>query len=284
MLLLLVPTLANLFSLGYYLSLRSDLDLPPQTARKTLQTIALATPIYVYTLLLCLSYLSQKTVSRHWSTTIHLSTVLFLTWFSQFLDAILPAAGDLFSTIGSNTVTKEYRTLQIIQALQPILLLPALVLVLVIPRGPALHFPAEKIFTPKTLETLKERHTEQLAANPDTPRIPDVLNPRIPNVTTEVQSGVWGAILFSFATPVIWKGYTSLSMDLWDLPLPMANMRSMNAFRKMKAAYGDTQKQRRSRQHRALWADRLPAGWSLLIKVFKVNSFLFTVRKSPVVN
>lgn len=192
---------------------------------------------------------------------------------------ILPADGDLFSTIGSNAVSKEYRTLQIIQALQPVLLLPAVVLALVMPRGPALHFPAEKIFTPKTLETLKERHAEQMSTNPDTPTIPDVLNPRIPNVTTEVQSGVWDAILFSFATPVIWKGYTSLSMDLWDLPLPMANMRSMNAFKKMKAAYGDTQKQRKSRQHRAQWADRLPPGWSLLIKVFKVNKFLFSVRK-----
>jgi hypothetical protein len=45
-----------------------------------------------------------------------------------------------------------------------------------------------------------------------------------------------------------------------------------------KAAYGDTQKQHKSRKHRKHWADRLPAGWSLLIKVFKVNRFLFSVR------
>lgn len=269
----------NLFSLGYYLSLRDELDLSPHISRKTLQTITLATPIYVYSLFLCLVYLSQKTVAYHWATTIHLSSILFVAWFCQFLDLILPADGDLFSTVGSNTVIREYRILQVIQALQPVLLLPALVLVLAMPRGPALHFPAEKIFTPKTLETLKERHTEQVAADPNAPRIPDVLDPRKPNVTTEVQSGVWDAVLFSFATPVIWKGYTSLSMDLWDLPLPMANMRSMNAFRNMKAAYGDTQKQRKSRKHRKHWADRLPAGWSLLIKVFKVNRFLFSVRE-----
>lgn len=246
-----------------------------------LETIALTAPIYVYALLLCVPYLSQKTVGPHWSTTIHLSTILFITWFCQLLDVILPAEGDLFSTIGSDTVkvSKEYRTLQILLALQPVLLLPALVLAIVIPRGPALHFPAEKIFTPKTLETLKERHAEQLATDPNAPRIPDALNPRIPNVTTEVQSGVWGAILFSYATPVIWKGYTALSMDLWDLPLPKANMRSMNQFRKMKEAYGATQKKRKGRSANTPWIDRLPAGWSLLIKVFRVNKGLFLARK-----
>jgi hypothetical protein len=279
--LLLIPAVATLFSLGYYLSLHNELQLSPSTARKTLQTIALTAPIYIYALLLCVPYLSQKTVGPHWNTTIHLSTILSITWFCALLDVILPAEGDLFSTIGSNTIPKEYRTLQILQALQPILLLPALALALVIPRGPALHFPAEKIFTPKTLETLKERHAERVAADPNAPRIPDALNPRIPNVTTEVQTGVWGAILFSYATPVIWKGYTALSMDLWDLPLPKANMRSMNQFRKIKEAYGATQKKRKGRHANAPWIDRLPAGWSLLIKVFRVNSGLFLAREFP---
>ncbi|KAJ9107494.1 hypothetical protein QFC21_000949 [Naganishia friedmannii] len=280
---LLVPTLTNLFTLGYYLSTRSDLGLSEVAARKTLQTIVLLTPIYVYALTLCVPYLSLKNVAQHWNTTIHLCTILFITWFSQFMDVILPAQDDLFSTIGQDNgraISKEHRTLQILLALQPLLILPATILAFFISRGPALHFPAEKIFTPKTLATLKERHAERLLEDPSTPQVPDALNPRIPNVTTEVQSGVLGALLFSFATPVIWKGYTSLSMDLWDLPLPKADMRSMNLFRKFKEEYGATQKQRHARHNRRRWIDRLPAGWSLLIKVFKVNSTLFFVQST----
>ncbi|KAJ9123263.1 hypothetical protein QFC22_001460 [Naganishia vaughanmartiniae] len=280
---LLVPAVTNLFTLGYFLSIRSDLDLSASADRKTLQTIVLLAPIYVYALILCVPYLSQKNVAQHWNTTIHLCTILFITWFSQFMDVILPAQDDLFSTIGQDNgrvFSKEHRTLQVFQALQPLLLLPATILAFVIPRGPALHFPAEKIFTPKTLATLKERHAEKLLADRSTPQVPDALNPRIPNVTTEVQSGVWDALLFSFATPVIWKGYTSLSMDLWDLPLPKADMRSMNLFREFKEEYGSTQKQRHARQNRKRWIDRLPAGWSLLIKVFKVNRTLFFVQST----
>lgn len=283
---LLIPAATNLFTLGYYLSTRAELNLSESVHQKTLQTIVLLTPIYVYLLALCVPYLSQKNVAPHWNTTIHLCTILFITWFSQFMDVILPSQEDLFSTIGQNngkSSSKEHRTLQILLALQPLLVLPATILAFFIPRGPALHFPAEKIFTPKTLTTLKERHAEQVLADPSTPSIPDVLNPRIPNVTSEVQSGVWGALIFSFATPVIWKGYTSLSMDLWDLPLPRAGLRSMNLFRKFKEEYGATQKKRRGRQDRERWIDRLPAGWSLLIKVFKVNKTLFLVRKYPMI-
>ncbi|KAJ9112543.1 hypothetical protein QFC19_000558 [Naganishia cerealis] len=67
-------------------------------------------------------------------------------------------------------------------------------------------------------------------------------------------------------------------MDLWDLPLAKADMRSMNLFRQIREEYGETQKKRKRRQDRRRWIDRLPAGWSLLLKVVKVNRFLFSVQ------
>jgi hypothetical protein len=82
---------------------------------------------------------------------------------------------------------------------------------LFIRRGPPLHVDPRIIYPPKITNSI--------------PPLDPILDPSKPNLTEEAEVTVAEWMLFSYATNVIKKGYTAETMDVWDLPVLMANMR-----------------------------------------------------------
>jgi hypothetical protein len=186
---LLLPTLSNLFAFGWYLGNNHGY------AKSTLAILAGIIPVHVYALSLGLLHLSQSSVAQHYATTIHEATLLTVTWLCQIVFVMLPDAtiargdNDVFSPLASTT-WDMYNI-----ALQPLLLFPALVIVVaVIPRGPELYFPMEKLFTKQLLDSMKEHYAQNEKGSASIPE----LNDRIANVTPELSSTVLGSILFLY--------------------------------------------------------------------------------------
>lgn len=291
--------MVDLFTLGYLLSIRRNLfsSLPHPLITYLIQHSAALSPVLIYSCVLTLLWLTQQNdVSRHWSTTRHLALVLAVAWFCLASSVVVPSQWDLFSNALSHLdefVKRSLRTIQILQASQALLIIPALVLTLAIPRGPPLHFPLEKFLPAKSIQQMKDKLAEkQQEADPTTmtgtsggDEAPlagsSALSTTSANVTTEAENSVFGAFLYSYATPVIRKAQRLLSLDVWDLPIVTHDMRAMVLHRRMKDVYGQTQKTRKSaRKNKDRWLDRLPEGWSLLAKVFYVNRMPFAARKS----
>lgn len=292
---LLPPTVVDLFTLGYFISLKNAFALLPRPLFTYLvQHASALAAVLIYSCVLTLLWLTQQhDVPRHWATTRHLALVLAVAWFCLVSAVIVPSTWDLFSPAPKHLdedVKRALRTIQIMEASQVLLLLPATLLTLAIPRGPPLHFPLDKFLPAKAIQQMKEKQAEKQAAdeaNGDAPRsdsaqrrIEQALSADLANVTTEAENSVFGAALYSYATPVLRKAQRLLSLDIWDLPIVTHDMRAMVLHRRMKDVYGATQKTRKSaRKNKARWLDRLPEGWSLLAKVFYVNRKPFAARE-----
>jgi hypothetical protein len=286
LLLLLFPTLTNLFSLGYYLSTS------PRVWSTTL-ILSLPIPSHLYLLLLGLGWIGQKNVPQHWAVTIHQAVALSILWICQAIFVVLPdkssSSGavrgthnnDYFSPIEGTQ--REMRLVQFCIALQPVILLPALILLVgFVRRGPELHFPLKELYTAKVYSQLEEHYAEQEKQNVNAGagrdhQLPAPLDPNVSNVSGESSCTLISYVLFLYAEPLMQKGKTATSFNIWDLPVMRRNMRALYSFKHMRAIYGDTRKLRRKSARRGMvgWADGLPPGYSLLAKVFLANTPLF---------
>jgi hypothetical protein len=240
----------------------------------------LLVPFHVYLLFQAIDYFSLNDVERHWCLTVHLSAVLFVGFFTQFVTALLPAdpsvqvgsAGNLLLVVTDG----RSGAIEALRVLQPALLFISGILVGTTPRGPKLYFPLEKIYTPKTIASLKE-----LAASDEaTPSSKTALDPSVPNVTGEASGSVIDYLFFNYCQAVINTAQTSISLDVWDLPVVRASMRALGLYKTMRKAYGETQKKRVTARDARKAGRALPPGWNLLWKVYKVNGTQFAIRKS----
>lgn len=279
--LLLIPSLVNLWTLGYFLG-NIGLANARSAGPTTLAILVGAIPLHVYALYLAGHHLSQKNVAQHWATTVHMAVLLSVTWLCQAVFVILPDAtidrgnNDVFSPLPDTNW--ESRMVQFNFGLQPLLLLPALiVIVAVVPRGPKLYFPMEVLYTKQIIASLKEHYAAKGLPATSTP---DPLNDRIPNVTPEVNCTIMGVILFLHVEPLLHKAKKATSFNVWDLPILQRNMRSMFAFQHIKSVYGDTRKLKRRQERHGIMGriDKLPEGYNLLAKVFIANKGLFVIE------
>ena len=270
----------NLLSLGFYLGNTSDHS--SGIATSTLAIHLLCLSVHICTLCFAGIHVSQNNVAQHWATTVHMATILSVTWLCQAVFVMLPDAtvtrgnNDLFAPLPHTS--REMALVQANIALQPLLLFPALVVIVAaVRRGPQLYFPMEKLYSKQVITSLKEQHAEK--GSPAT-SIPDSLNDRIPNVTPEVSTTIIGTVLFLHVEPLLHKAKKATSFNVWDLPILQRNMRSMFAFRHMKNVYGDTRKLKRRYERRGIMGriDRLPEGYNLLAKVFIANKGLFMLE------
>ncbi|THH04398.1 hypothetical protein EW145_g5549, partial [Phellinidium pouzarii] len=83
-------------------------------------------------------------------------------------------------------------------------------------RGPALHFPSERIYSEKTLSVA--------TTFPEN------------NVCGITDASPWGVVMFSYTTAVVMLGYTAKSLEIADLPIVPGSMRAMSLYTRMKAA------------------------------------------------
>jgi len=191
------------------------------------KTKAISIPVFILashmpTLMTMYWFLSHDTVRTNWQTTIHLSVDLFVQFLVIAMLVLLPPtappsrrASALF--IDAYFVqTDAFRiphlsAYSILYRLLPILQLVPLIIVCFIRRGPPIHLPLDVIYPPKIIDAIPADH--------------ESLDPNQRNVSEEVEANVVEWLIFSYATPVIKKGSTAESMNVWDVPVLPISLR-----------------------------------------------------------
>ena len=205
----------------YRLVLIVNSHLQGDALTRTMLVPILLIPSHLVTLLLGFWYLSQKDTISHWSTTIHLAVNVFVQFLIIASISLLPSEPfpTARSSAGSILTASLFPNLPssplgITRALLPILHMPPLAIILLIRRGPALHFPLDAIYPSKIVE----------AAPADAPG----LNPQKGNVNEEVQATIPEWLLFGYATNVVQRGSVAETTDVWDLPVLQSKMRKFS--------------------------------------------------------
>jgi len=193
------------------------------------RTKAISVPIFILashvpTLLTMYWYLSHDDVKSNWQTTIHLSVDLCVQFLVIAILVLLPSTApptrraealfiDALFVQSDAFRLPHLSAYSILYKLLPILQLIPLTIVCFIRRGPPIHLPMNVIYPPKIVEAIPADH-ESLDVNHR-------------NVSEEVEANVIEWMIFSYATPVIKKGSTAESMNVWDVPVLPISLREI---------------------------------------------------------
>ena len=120
-------------------------------------------------------------------------------------------------------------------------------------RGPPLHYPPERVYAAKTLET-RTNFTED-------------------NVCGITNASPWGIVMFSYTTAVVMLGFNAESLEIVDLPIVPGNMRATALFSRMREAV------RRFRLRKATPG----SGWQLAYRILRINARLLAFQVALVV-
>ncbi|KAF7360576.1 Multidrug resistance-associated ABC transporter protein [Mycena venus] len=111
--------------------------------------------------------------------------------------------------------------------------------------GPPLHYPPEAIYSPSTVKKITNNDFE--------------------NVTGIVGASPWDILFFSYTTKVVMLGNTAESLDIGDLPIVPANMRSTFNYASMKSAT------RNIKLRLGSWKPTPGSGATLAYRLLRVN-------------
>ncbi|KAL5499202.1 hypothetical protein ACEPAH_1720 [Sanghuangporus vaninii] len=120
-------------------------------------------------------------------------------------------------------------------------------------RGPALHFPSDRVYSEKIFSG-----TTTFAED---------------NVCGIVNGSPWDVVLFSYTTKVVMLGHISESLEIGDLPVLSGRMRATSLFSRMRAAM----------RNYCLRVARPGSGWNLGYRVVRVNSQTLIAQTALVV-
>ncbi|KAJ7717035.1 multidrug resistance-associated ABC transporter [Mycena metata] len=118
------------------------------------------------------------------------------------------------------------------------------------PLGPPLHYPPAAIYSPKTVATISNAES---------------LSPTGENVTGIVGASPWDVLFFSYTTKVVMLGNTAVSLEIGDLPVVPASMRSTYNYASMTAAT------RHLRLRLGTWRPAPGSGALLAYRLLRVN-------------
>jgi hypothetical protein len=165
--------------------------------------------LLIYLLVVSILSISSIDIPVHWSYLIHCSTLSAIGFFPLAIAQILPV-GPRFnaSSIGSADMENAFRWLVILS------LGTATCISSTIPRAPRLHFPPELVYQASTLGTSAPKSRD--------------------NVIGEPHASIASFLLFSYVTPVVMLGYHAQSIEIKDLPILTARLRSPLIFSKMR--------------------------------------------------
>ena len=104
---------------------------------------------YIYTLLFAVMSVEQDDVERHWASIIHVSVLTSAAVFLLSLSAVIPTSSAILPVLSTSTESFTSIVHWILWAL----LLAACIIAINAPRGPPLHFPASRLYSPKMLES-----------------------------------------------------------------------------------------------------------------------------------
>ncbi|KAJ7131700.1 multidrug resistance-associated ABC transporter [Mycena crocata] len=120
------------------------------------------------------------------------------------------------------------------------------------PLGPPLHFPPSAIYSPKIVATITNNDAE--------------------NVTGLVGASPWDLLFFSYTTKVVMLGNTAESLEIGDLPIVPANMRSTYNYAAMKKAT------RQIKLYFGSWKPTPGSGATLAYRLLRVNIYALTAQ------
>ncbi|KAF7316261.1 Multidrug resistance-associated ABC transporter protein [Mycena indigotica] len=115
------------------------------------------------------------------------------------------------------------------------------------PLGPALHYPPDDIYSPKTVATLTNTDQE--------------------NVTGVVGCSPWDMLFFSYTTKVVMLGNTAESLEIADLPIVPGSMRATYNYSLMKTAM------RTIKLRIASWKPAAGSGALLAYRLLRLNAW-----------
>lgn len=248
---------------------RTAAIMPSQT--RSLQTkvtsLSLGLAFSVYTLVVSLSSIPAQDVETHWPRVIHLSVLTTLATLLLGISAIIPSTPRYPSTNDLAAPNSPYM-IYILNYTSLVLLFLSSFISTRTPHGPHLHYPPERIYSPKILGS----------------STPTVHN----NVCGIVSASVCSLLLFSYTTMVVKLGYTSESLQIHDLPILPARFRAGYLFSRMrKATFLDSARQQGRDEERSkageLWKwgwmwQREGSGWPLLLRLYRINKVAFLVQ------
>ncbi|KAG5650246.1 hypothetical protein H0H81_000167 [Sphagnurus paluster] len=112
--------------------------------------------------------------------------------------------------------------------------------------GPRLHFPAERIYSEKTIQAATNHEEE--------------------NVTGVIGASIYETLLFSYTTKVVWLGNIATSLETSDLPIVPADMRATFNYSEMRRAL------REIRLRVGKWTPKTGSGWEMGWRLLRLNA------------
>ncbi|KAG5350514.1 hypothetical protein C0989_010730 [Termitomyces sp. Mn162] len=242
-LLLIVILALNTISLGWSLVNDKSTEIVINGIR-TLFTLYLA--------ILAAFSVNESSIERHSVYIYHLTALTTMATLLLGSTAILPGSPSVKAS--SRTVTSLLGPWYTTLALYAI----TCVLYFTTPRGPRLHYPADNIYSEKTIQ-VAINHEEE-------------------NVSGIVGASIYEILLFSYTTKVVWLGNIASSLETGDLPIVPGDMRATFNYSKMKRGMRDI------RLRIGKWKPQPGSGWSmgwrlllLNIKVISLMIFLAAI-------
>ncbi|KAJ7512914.1 multidrug resistance-associated ABC transporter [Mycena galericulata] len=182
-------------------------------------------------------------VQAHSESIWHLAALTTLPAFSMSFTAILPSDAVILASV------------EIIQRLWYAVLaiyIVACITAWTTPLGPPLHYPPSAIYSPKTVAAATNTDQE--------------------NVTGVVGASPWDVLFFSYTTKVVMLGNTAESLEIGDLPIVPANMRSTLNYASMKKAM------RQIKLYLGSWKPTHGSGALLAYRLLRVNIYALTAQ------
>ncbi|KAG8779853.1 hypothetical protein FRC12_023789 [Ceratobasidium sp. 428] len=209
--------------------------------------------LLAYLVLLLSVSISKTDVPAHWSYVVHSSALSAIGFFFYTLAQVLPTGPRLetsstdISSVGHVLHYLVIGTLGITTSIG-----------VTIPRAPKLYFPPELVYQLNTLDLSAPKNRD--------------------NVVQEPHASIASFLFFNYVTPVVMLGYYAESLEIRDLPILTARLRSPLIFSQMRAVVRNV---------------RLPAwlgiksgsGYQLIYHLLVVNkrAFLLQIALSVVI-
>jgi hypothetical protein len=216
----------------------------------------------LYLLAISASLLVQDDAERHSQSIVHITFLSFPAALLLVSAAILPKAA------APGVISDEQRALHGLWYALALMYATTCVVGITTRRGPPLHFPLDQIYSEKTAASI---------TNPDLVNVSGAVgmlfNRRSSSVSfltvSSTGDSIWGMLMFSYATKVVWLSNVAESLDIGDLPIVPRNMRA--AYN-----YARTRRALRESQFRVFrWKPQPGSGWNLVYTLFRLNLHAF---------
>ncbi|KAG8803549.1 hypothetical protein FRC16_004675 [Serendipita sp. 398] len=223
----------------------------PTSAVRSVLPIILHLTFASYLVFLVGSNIAISEIEEHWPIVVHVAALTTLSVVVQCVSMLIPDDGTIKISFSPSTVLSFGRKFMVQLAKRKTdedeedetkffwytsLILTTIVwaLSISIPRGPERYFPPERVYTIKSIEhAAKERGELRDDQGLDDPAFLSTRKVSA-NVCGLVASSVWGVLMFSYTTAVVMLGYTAASLEIADLPILPASMRSTYIFSHMR--------------------------------------------------